>query len=456
MKLRSFWHFGPITYFLMDYVLLWGAVICAMKLSPSFQYKILDGIVLRPGLRFIGYGMPLAISFGLQLVGIQQSQSGFRPGQTLVRTSVGVVSGMLVFLLVNVFVEFQLIGRFVLGFTFVYGTAFVLGSRLFVWKLAEHTSRNLLVYGGSRAYGILEEAVRITRQPVRLCGYTHGGAEAGESAGFVSVGELGLYGYCEKHSVEAIVVELSDQLQPAEREALLLCTGQGIRVLELGHFFEARLERVYAPGLRESWFWSYDPAFTHPVFFALKRAADILLSLLGMIVFAPFAPLVILAIKLQDRGNVIYSQVRVGLYNQPFRIYKFRTMRVDAERDGAQWAKQNDDRTTPLGRFLRKTRIDEVPQFWNIMAGDMSFVGPRPERPNFVDLIERDVPFYRYRHLIKPGLSGWAQINYPYGASIDDAREKLAFDLYYLKYASITLDWLITVRTVAAMVKGAR
>jgi len=165
---------------------------------------------------------------------------------------------------------------------------------------------------------------------------------------------------------------------------------------------------------------------------------------------------VILAIKLQDRGAVIYSQIRVGLYNEPFRIFKFRTMRVDAERDGAQWAKQNDDRTTAIGRFMRKTRIDEVPQFWNILKGDMSFIGPRPERPNFVDMIEHDVPFYRYRHLIKPGLSGWAQINYPYGASIDDAREKLSFDLYYLKYASVTLDMLIVLRTVGAMVKGAR
>jgi lipopolysaccharide/colanic/teichoic acid biosynthesis glycosyltransferase len=144
------------------------------------------------------------------------------------------------------------------------------------------------------------------------------------------------------------------------------------------------------------------------------------------------------------------------LHNQPFRILKFRTMRMDAEAGGAQWAKPGDDRVTWIGRLLRKTRLDEIPQFWNILKGEMSFVGPRPERPELIEAIEEKVPFYRYRHLIKPGLTGWAQINYGYGASIDDARQKLSYDLYYMKYGTVTRELHIMLRTIVAMVKGAR
>src|SRR5262249_52563196 len=142
---------------------------------------------------------------------------------------------------------------------------------------------------------------------------------------------------------------------------------------------------------------------------------------------------------------------RVGLYGKDFKILKFRTMRTDAESGGAQWAKKNDPRATLLGRILRKSRLDEIPQLWNILLGEMSFVGPRPERPEFVLQLEQQIPFYRYRHLIKPGLTGWAQINYPYGASVEDARNKLSFDLYYLKRASVYLDIVITLKTVGAM-----
>jgi lipopolysaccharide/colanic/teichoic acid biosynthesis glycosyltransferase len=229
-----------------------------------------------------------------------------------------------------------------------------------------------------------------------------------------------------------------------------------LKVIDLGYFYEQEFEKVYVSGLRDAWFWAYDPAQTKPIFFAFKRTLDVGCSLAGMLLFAPFAPIVALAIRLQDGGPAIYFQIRVGLNNQPFRIYKFRTMRLDAERDGAQWAREADSRVTWLGRLLRKTRLDEVPQFWNILTGEMSFIGPRPERPELVEQIEHRVPFYRYRHLIKPGLTGWAQVNYRYGASIEDARHKLAYDLYYMKYASIMRELHITLRTVIAMVQGAR
>lgn len=459
MRLRSFWHFGRVTFFLLDYVLAWGAVVCAIKVSPRYPGEVLDGLWLHPELRFIGYGMPLFMVLGLQLAGMQATRAGFRNADALTRTFLGLAGGLLAFAVIHSLVEFGLIGRYVLGFTLAYGVAFILASRLLVWKLAERDIRNVLIYGSSTAARDLRGAVEQMKLPIRILGHTRLptpelGAIDGDRP--LPVGVLGLHGFAEKNEVEDIVVEVPDALNPIEREALLHCTGQGVNVLDLGYFYERVFERVHVPSLRESWFWGYDPNQAHPVYFAFKRFTDIVVSVAGLIAFIPFFPFLALLIKLQDGGPVIYSQVRIGLYNQPFRIFKFRTMRVDAEKKGARWAATKDERVTLLGRIMRKTRIDEVPQFWNILRGDMSFVGPRPERPEFVDIIEKAVPYYRYRHLIKPGLSGWAQINYPYGASIEDAGQKLSYDLYYLKYASGRLDLLIVLRTSVAMVMGSR
>jgi lipopolysaccharide/colanic/teichoic acid biosynthesis glycosyltransferase len=183
---------------------------------------------------------------------------------------------------------------------------------------------------------------------------------------------------------------------------------------------------------------------------------DVGLALVGGIVALPILAASVLLISVTSKGPVFYSQIRVGEGQQPFRIWKLRTMRVDSEREGAQWAKIKDPRVTLIGKILRKTRIDEIPQFWNILIGEMSFIGPRPERPEFVEKLAKTIPYYRQRHLVKPGLTGWAQICYRYGASEEDAREKLSYDLYYLKNASWMLDLQIMLQTIGAIAKGAR
>ena len=387
MRLRSLWHFNEITFFVLDYVLLWGAVVCAFKLSPRYPLEILYGIWLRPELHLIGYGMPLCMALGLQLAGVQRSQAGFHSMETLVRTVTGLVGGMAVFVMLHAVFEFELIGRYVLIFSLLYGTAFILGSRLLVWKLAEQATSNILVYGGKTSTETVKAAVKAAALPISIIGHTRLPGMIGDkdtSPAFLTLEARGLHGYCEKNAIEGIVVEVSETLHPLEREALLHCTGQGVRVVDLGHFFEHNLERVHVPSLRETWFWNYDPALSHPVYFTFKRFVDVTMSVLGLLAFLPLAPFVVLLIKLQDGGPVIYSQWRTGLYNQPFRIFKFRTMRQDAEKDGVRWATQSDQRVTLVGRILRKTRIDEVPQFWNILNGDMSFIGPRPEQPEAI------------------------------------------------------------------------
>ena len=191
----------------------------------------------------------------------------------------------------------------------------------------------------------------------------------------------------------------------------------------------------------------------------VKRLFDVLASSLLLLCTLPVIVVTAVLIKLQDRGPIFYRQERVGQGGRVFEILKFRSMRNDAERDGKpKWAKSNDDRITPIGRFIRRTRIDELPQVINVLRGEMSFVGPRPERPFFVRQLVQDIPFYAARHSVKPGITGWAQVRYPYGASLDDASQKLQYDLYYVKNHTLFLDLLILVETVEVVLwgKGAR
>ena len=184
---------------------------------------------------------------------------------------------------------------------------------------------------------------------------------------------------------------------------------------------------------------------------AIKRAIDLAIGLVIAIAILPLLPILVLAIKLDSPGSVLYSQERVGLNGRRFRIVKFRSMRADAENNGAQWAQKNDSRVTRVGRIMRVTRIDELPQLWNVLRGDMTLVGPRPERPHFTEQLAEQLPAYNTRHVVKPGLTGWAQVNYRYASSLHDTRIKTEYDLYYVKHASLFLDFKILVKTVAVV-----
>jgi exopolysaccharide biosynthesis polyprenyl glycosylphosphotransferase len=184
---------------------------------------------------------------------------------------------------------------------------------------------------------------------------------------------------------------------------------------------------------------------------AAKRAIDLVVGLGIALAVLPLLPIVILAIKLDSPGSVLYSQERVGLNGRTFRIFKFRSMRSDAERNGAQWAQKNDARVTRIGRIMRLTRIDELPQLWNILRGDMTLVGPRPERPHFTEQLAEQLPGYNARHMVKPGLTGWAQVNYRYASSLHDTRIKTEYDLFYVKHSSLMLDIKILAKTIAVV-----
>lgn len=186
---------------------------------------------------------------------------------------------------------------------------------------------------------------------------------------------------------------------------------------------------------------------------ALKRTTDLAVAVVLGLAVLPLIPLVALAIRLESPGPIFYSQTRVGLGGRPFRLFKFRSMRQDAERDGARWAQAGDARVTRVGRFMRLTRIDELPQLWNVLAGEMTLVGPRPERPEFTAMLEREIPHYAKRYTVKPGLTGWAQVRFHYTSTVEDTARKLEYDLYYLKHASLALDLRILVETVRVVLR---
>jgi sugar transferase (PEP-CTERM system associated) len=183
-----------------------------------------------------------------------------------------------------------------------------------------------------------------------------------------------------------------------------------------------------------------------------RRLLSFAVSLIALVICLPFIPLIILAVRLSSPGPIFFSQTRVGQRGRLFTAYKFRTMRENAEAQGAVWATKDDPRVTPIGRFMRKTRLDEIPQLWNVLRGDMAFVGPRPERPEFVQWLSQEIPFYDLRHMIRPGITGWAQVRYRYGASLEETKHKLEYDLYYVKHQSIGLDLLIMFETIKTII----
>ncbi len=184
----------------------------------------------------------------------------------------------------------------------------------------------------------------------------------------------------------------------------------------------------------------------------VRRLISIVVSFIGLVLCLPMIPFIILAVRLSSPGPIFFRQTRVGLRGRPFSVIKFRTMRQDAEANGAVWATKNDSRVTSLGRFMRKTRLDEIPQLWNVLRGEMGFVGPRPERPEFVEWLNAEIPFYELRHIIRPGITGWAQVRYRYGASLEETKQKLEYDLYYVKHLSVGLDLLIMFETIKTIV----
>jgi len=258
-----------------------------------------------------------------------------------------------------------------------------------------------------------------------------------------------------KAQADLIVVALSERRGVFPLRDVLRCKLNGLEVMDAPSFYELVHGKLMLEHITPSWI-IFSTGFRRSIYFNLcKRYIDVVLSLTGLFLTLPFFPIIALAIKFDSAGPVFFKQVRVGNKEKMFNLYKFRTMCQDAEeKSGAIWAAKNDPRVTKLGSLFRKSRIDEIPQLYNVLKGDMSFVGPRPERPEFVEKLKQVIPYYSKRHFIKPGLTGWAQVRYPYGATVEDAIEKLRYDLFYIKNLSPFLDTLIFFETIKVVLFG--
>jgi sugar transferase (PEP-CTERM system associated) len=270
--------------------------------------------------------------------------------------------------------------------------------------------------------------------------------------------EAAVAGLAERSKIWALVVA-TEERGTLPKDELLACKLKGTHVFDDVTFWEQHLGRIDLANTDPNWLLFADGFQSGPVVNAIRRGADLVISVAFLIATLPLMLVVAGMIKLDSPGPVFYRQERIGLHGRVFTLLKFRSMRTDAEAEGKpRWAARNDSRVTRMGGFIRSTRIDELPQLINVLRGEMSFIGPRPERPHFVEELARDIPLYRDRAYVKPGITGWAQVNFPYGASVEDARQKLSYDLYYVKNRSLFLDLLILISTIRVILfqEGAR
>jgi sugar transferase (PEP-CTERM system associated) len=330
------------------------------------------------------------------------------------------------------------------------------------WGHQARQRTRVLVFGTGAAAETVGNTLRTSDPDVEIVGYVPGPNErepAVPDAAILRSSES-LTRSASALAVDEIVVALTERRAGSmPLRELLDCKLVGIKVYDLATHFEKRLGQIRLDYVNAGWLIFGDGFNQGALRTAVKRLFDVVFASLLIVLSAPFMLLAALLIKLDSRGPVLYRQERVGLNGTTFMVAKFRSMRTDAERDGKpRWATTGDDRVTRVGRVIRKLRVDELPQLFNVLRGEMSLVGPRPERPYFVDQLTREIPYFAVRHSVKPGVTGWAQVRYQYGATVEDSQEKLQYDLYYVKNHSLFLDLVVLFETVGVVLtgKGAR
>ncbi|HEB85901.1 MAG TPA: TIGR03013 family PEP-CTERM/XrtA system glycosyltransferase [Gammaproteobacteria bacterium] len=415
---------------------------------------IFSGLETRAVL-FAGVILLCMIATGLYQTAMREGMFG-----VLLRLVVSYFLGVVV--LAFIFYSFPVLflGRGVLILSVIFSaTAIVLLRIIFFKADPDIFKRRALILGtGKRASTIAELRRKTDQFGFKVLGYVHlrGSKDVIEQALILKL-KMPLKNYCLTHEVDEIVIAIDDRRKGFPVRDLLDCKMSGIEILDLASFFERETGKIRLDQIHPSWLMLSDGFNKSGFQTSTKRIFDLISGLMLLAITWPFMLFTVVAIKLEDGINapVIFSQIRIGEEGRPYKIFKFRSMRVDAEKNGkAQWAVKGDSRITRVGHLIRTTRFDELPQIFNVVKGNMSFVGPRPERPEFAVMLSEKIEYFEERHRVKPGITGWAQIRYPYGASDKDALEKLQYDLYYVKNQSLLLDFLILLQTVEVILFG--
>jgi sugar transferase (PEP-CTERM system associated) len=466
---RTHWQMPVVILASMELIIFATALLLAH--DPA-HVRSIDGLLPR-GLLFL-----TLMSFAMAAMGLYNARQVLTPVGMLLRIGIAAAGGSTLIALIS-----QVIPDLAFGAGELIMSALLVVAGSFSWHLLlDRIARNnafrrrVVVYGaGHRAASLMQIPARRDQRGLAIIGFIpsvgdqtdDGALEAFDAMALAAIGErrielqTTLHQYCKANRISEIVAAMDDSRWGIPFNAFLECRMGGIEVTDLNTFLERETGKVRVDLAHPSW-TIFAGGFTHNTLQArLERAFDIVASLVLLALSWPVMLVTVLAIKLEEgfSAPVLYRQVRVGEHGQPFELMKFRSMRTDAEKDGKpQWATANDNRVTRVGRIIRKLRIDELPQILNVLSGQMSLVGPRPERPEFVSQLDRAIPFYAERHTIKPGVTGWAQLCYPYGADERDAAEKLQYDLFYLKNRNLLFYLAILLQTVEVVLcgKGAR
>ena len=353
-----------------------------------------------------------------------------------------------------------LIGRGVFAIALVYTTVVIAAWRFLlrvILRSDPFAERILIVGADSKAIDIARETLWRKHLGYRIVGFLSDDP-ALQGVSLINPRVIGTTAQCRdlalQHGVSRVVVAALDHRGRLSMDSLLDCKTSGVRVQEGSSFYEQLTGKIMVEGLRKSWLIFSDGFVVSRGVLFFKRLLDLIAASIGLLLASPLMALVAIAVRLDSPGPVLFRQERVGRGGKLFTLAKFRSMRTDAEAQGAQWAVEGDPRVTRVGRFIRATRLDELPQLWNVLVGDMSLVGPRPERKMFVDQLREQNAFYEQRLVVRPGLTGWAQIKAPYASSFEESIEKLKFDLYYVKNLSIFLDISILLSTARIVLLG--
>lgn len=440
----------------MDGVLGFVAVLLAavtLKMAPNGSFA---GVLTDSGIVLTALGFALLMALLHSFVGLYR-HTEIQPLSVLLRLGFAVVAGSYLTYLVLKQVDAAGHPARLVTFSVIYllGGLFAVRGAVSAVRRAVGSPRVLIVGAGAEAQQVAQGLAAADRGARQIVGFypTSFDSEVAVDAPRVLDRRQPLHDLVRRHRVSEIIVAVREQRGGAvPMDQLLMCRSRGVPILDLAGFYERTHAEVPIDSLKASWL-VYGSGFVQgPARRIAKRLFDIVSSGVLLVLASPVMLLTAIAIKLDSKGPILYQQERVGLGGATFMCIKFRSMRTDAEKDGvARWATKNDSRVTRVGAFIRKTRIDELPQLISVLKGEMSMVGPRPERPSFVSQLSEQIPFYDLRHSIKPGVTGWAQVRYSYGSSVEDARRKHQFDLYYVKNNSLILDLQVLIETVTVV-----